>query len=254
MSLSDKKGVIFGVANYRSFAWAIAKAATNAGAEVAITYQNERLEDNARKLASELPSAKIFACDLNDDAQIEVLAGSLRKAYGHLDFLVHSVAYAPREDLQGRFVDTSRDGFRIALETSAYSFVAAAKHLEPLLKDGASLITLSYLGGERVLPNYNVMGVAKAALESSVRYLAYDLGARGIRVNALSPGPVNTLAARGVGGFTDILSHIESRAPLRRNVTQDDVASTAVFFLSDGSRNITGEILYIDAGYQVMGM
>ncbi|MEI6512215.1 MAG: enoyl-ACP reductase [bacterium] len=254
MTLEGKKGVVFGVANHRSIAWAIAKAANDAGAELAITYQSERLVDNAKKLANELKGKRSFQCDLNNDQDITSVREYLAKEFGKIDFIAHCVAYAPKEDLAGRFVDTSRNGFKLAMETSVYSFVAAAKGLEPILTDNASLITLTYLGSERVMKNYNVMGVAKAALEASMRYMAYDLGPKGIRVNALSPGPINTLAARGVSGFTKILSTVEEHAPLKRNVEQEDIGNTAVFFFSDAARNISGEVLYIDAGYKIVGV
>lgn len=252
--LESKRGVVLGVANHRSLAWAIAKAANDAGAHVAITYQNDRLADNARKLAAELRNGRAVECDLSSDEAIDGLRSHLESEFGQLDFIVHGVAYALREELDGRFLDTSREGFRVALDISAYTFVAAAQRLEPLLNEGASLLTLSYIGGERVFPNYNVMGVAKAALESCVRYMANDLGPRGIRVNALSPGPANTLAARGIAGFTDILSHVRDRAPLHRTIEHEDVANAALYFLSDLSRNVTGQVLCVDGGYNIMGM
>ncbi len=251
--LEGKKGIVFGVANERSIAWAVAKSAVEHGADVAIGVQNERMAASAQKLLEGTPM-KQFMCDLNEEGDLERVTGELQAAYGKLDFVVHSVAFALREDLSEPFINTSREGFRIALETSAYSFVAAARALEPILADDASLITMTYLGSLRVLPNYNVMGVAKAALEACTRYLAYDLGGRGIRVNAISPGPINTVSARGVKGFTGILSVIGERAPLKRPAEQAEVASTSIYLLSDLSKGVTGQILYVDAGYSVMGM
>lgn len=251
--LTGKKGVVFGVANDRSIAWAVAKAAAGEGAEVGIGVQNERMAGAAQKLIADQPM-QLFECDLNVDGDLSRVRVDLESAYGKLDFVVHSVAYAMREDLAEPFLRTSREGWRVALETSAYSFVAAANALEPILADDASLITMTYLGSVRVLPNYNVMGVAKAALEASTRYLAYDLGARGIRVNAVSPGPINTLSARGIKGFTGILSEIGGRAPLKRPAEQAEVASTSVYLLSDLSRGVTGQTIYVDSGYSVMGL
>jgi len=251
--LEGKKGIVFGVANERSIAWAVAKAAVEHGAQVAVGVQNERMAGSAQKLLDGT-AMKMFMCDLNEESDLERVADEMRAAYGHLDFVVHSVAYALREDLTEPFIKTSREGFRIALETSAYSFVAAARALEQVLADDASLITMTYLGSLRVLPNYNVMGVAKAALEASTRYLAYDLGERGIRVNAVSPGPINTVSARGVKGFSGILGVIGERSPLKRPAEQAEVASTSVYLLSDLSKGVTGQTIYVDAGYSVMGM
>jgi enoyl-[acyl-carrier protein] reductase I len=231
----------------------VAKAAVEHGAEVAVGVQNERMAGSAQKLLDGTPM-KMFMCDLNEDADLDKVTSALKATYGQLDFVVHSVAFALREDLAQPFIQTSRDGFRVALETSAYSFVAAARALEPILADDASLITMTYLGSMRVLPNYNVMGVAKAALEASTRYLAYDLGGRGIRVNAVSPGPINTVSARGVKGFTGILGVIGERSPLKRPADQAEVASTSIYLLSDLSKGVTGQIIYVDAGYSVMGM
>lgn len=251
--LEGKKGIVFGVANERSIAWAVAKSAVEHGADVAIGVQNERMAASAQKLLEGTPM-KQFMCDLNEEGDLERVTAELQAAYGKLDFVVHSVAFALREDISEPFINTSRKGFRIALETSAYSFVAAARALEPILADDASLITMTYLGSLRVLPNYNVMGVAKAALEACTRYLAYDLGGRGIRVNAVSPGPINTVSARGVKGFTGILSVIGERAPLKRPAEQAEVASTSIYLLCDLSKGVTGQTLYVDAGYSVMGM
>lgn len=252
--LSGKKGVVFGVANDRSIAWAIAKLAEEQGAQVAVGVQNERMAKAAEKLVDGHAGMRIFQADLNEDADLTRLRGELETAYGNLDFMVHSVAYALREDLAERFIRTSREGFKIALESSAYSFVAAAAALEPILNDDASLITMTYLGSQRVLPGYNVMGVAKAALEASMRYLAHDLGQRGIRVNAVSPGPINTVAARGIKGFSSILGVVGERVPLKRPAEQEQVASTSLYLLSDLSAGVTGQTLYVDSGYSAMGL
>lgn len=252
--LQSKRGIIFGVANHYSLAWHIAKACAQHGAQLAISYQNERLADNIAKLLPQLPGVLALQCDLNDDSQIEAVVRRLQEEWGRVDFMAHCVAYALREELMGRFLETSREGFRIALETSVYSFIAAARHLEPILSEGASLLTLTYLGSERVVPGYNVMAIAKAALEATVRYLAYDFGARGIRVNAISPGPIQTVAARGIRGFTRMLEYARERSPFKRDTDPQEVAETAVFLFSDLGRGITGEVLYVDAGYHIMGM
>jgi enoyl-[acyl-carrier protein] reductase I len=254
MLLQNKRGLILGVANQHSLAWKIAQACANHGAELALAYQNERLESNIKKLLPELPEAFALQCDLNHDAEIDALAKSLQERWGKIDFMAHCVAFALREELAGRYLDTSREGFKVAMEASVYTFVAAAQRLEPILSDSASLLTLTYLGGERVVPGYNVMGIAKSALENSVRYMAYDLGERHIRVNALSPGPVNTLAARGVRGFTGMMEYVRERAPLKRDTDPQEVAEAAVFLFSDMGRGITGEVIYVDAGYHIMGM
>lgn len=252
--IEGKKGVIFGVANERSIAWAIAKALKAEGAELAFTYAGEIMEKRVRPLAESVGSKIILPCDVTDDNQIESVFDTLKNEWGSLDILVHSVAFANKEELKGEFVDTSREGFRVALEVSAYSLVALAKRAYPLMEGrGGSIMTMTYYGAEKVVKNYNVMGVAKAALEASVRYLASDLGARGVRVNAVSAGPIKTLAAMGIAGFKDILDMVETKAPLRRNVTQEDVAKTALYLLSDLSNGVTGEIVYVDSGYNVMG-
>ncbi len=252
-SLEGRTVVVFGVANKRSIAWAIAQQMQLAGAQLAITYQNERLKQEADELIAALPNSQAFQCDVSRDDEIAQLFEKLKERYGKIDALVHSVAFAPAEDLKGEFVDTSRDGFRIALDISAYSLVAVSRAARPLMTDGGSIITLTYYGAEKVVPKYNVMGVAKAALEACVRYLSYDLGKHRIRVNALSAGPIKTLAARGISGFGEMLKEQAERAPLRRNVDVNEVATTAVFLASDAGSGITGETIYVDCGYNIMG-
>ena len=252
-SLQGRTVVVFGVANKRSIAWAIAQQMQEAGAQLAITYQNERLKQEADELIGGLPNAEAFQCDVSRDEEIAQLFERLKQRYGTLDVLVHSVAFAPAEDLKGEFVDTSREGFRIALDISAYSLVAVSRAARPLMNEGGSIMTLTYYGAEKVVPRYNVMGVAKAALEAIVRYLAYDLGKNKIRVNAISAGPIKTLAARGISGFGDMLGAQAERAPLQRNVDVKEVASTAVFLASDAGSGITGETIYVDCGYNIMG-
>ncbi len=252
--LEGKKGVIFGVANERSIAWAIAQALNKEGMDLAFSYAGAALESRVRPLAESLGSNLILPCDVTDDAQIDSVFDTLKKEWGGIDALVHSLAFAKKEELKGEFVNTSRDGFRVALDVSAYSLVALAKRAQALMEGrGGSIITLSYYGSEKVIRNYNVMGVAKAALEASVRYLAADLGPKNIRVNTISAGPVKTLAAMGISGFKSILDSVEAKAPLRRNINQDDVAKTALYLLSDLSSGVTGGIIYVDAGYNVIG-
>jgi enoyl-[acyl-carrier protein] reductase I len=251
--LAGKTGVIFGVANKNSIAWGIAQSAAAAGARLVLTYQNERLERNVRELGATLDRPLILPCDVTSDEQIAAVYEQIGREFDQLDFVVHSVAIARREDLEGRFLDTSRDGFRVALEISAYSLVAVTRPAVPLMKDGGSVITMTYLGSERASPNYNVMGVAKAALESSVRYLATDVGVDNVRVNAISAGPINTLAARGVKGFVQMRGQFRDRNPLRRDVDAKDVGDTALYLLSDLSRAVTGEVIYVDCGYSIMG-
>ena len=253
MTDAQKTAVIFGLANKRSIAWAIAQKLHEAGWRLAITYQNERLAAEAKDLVSELPGSKGFMCDVASDEQIAKLFDELKAEYGTLQGLVHSVAFAPADDMKGEFINTSREGFRIAHDISAYSLIAVARAAAPLMPEGGSVVTLSYFGAEKVVPKYNVMGVAKAALEATVRYLASDLGPRKIRVNAISAGPIKTLAARGVSGLTDMLRVHAERAPLRRNVDPAEVGSTAAFLLSDGGSGITGETIYVDCGYNIMG-
>jgi len=252
--LAGKTGIVYGVANKRSIAWAIAQAASAAGARLALTYQGERLEKNIRDLAATLPNPLVIPCDVTRDEDIDEVYKRIREEFGKLDFLVHSVARARDEDLSGRFVDTSRDGFHLAMDISAYSFVAAVRGAAPLMTDGGSVVTMTYIGSERAMPKYNVMGVAKAALESSVRYLASELGPERIRVNAISAGPVNTLAARGVSGFMGMYAHFREVAPIRRNIEASDIGDAALFLLSELSRGITGEVIYVDGGYRIVGV
>jgi enoyl-[acyl-carrier protein] reductase I len=253
--LAGKTGVVFGVANKRSIAWAIAQAWHKAGAKLAFTYQGERLKDNVEELAGTFGADTIILpCDVTRDEDIANVFKEVGTKFGKLDLLLHSVAYAPKDALEGRFVNTSREAFRVAHDVSAYSLVALARAAEPLMTDGGSIVAMSYYGAEKVVPHYNVMGVAKAALEASTRYLAYDLGPKKIRVNCISAGPVNTLAARGISGFMEMLKHYEAHAPLKRNVTPDELGATGAFLASDGAAAITGQVLYVDAGYQIMGM
>jgi enoyl-[acyl-carrier protein] reductase I len=253
MSESQKTAVIFGLANKRSIAWAIAKKLHEAGWRLAITYQNERLELEAKDLIADLPGAQGFMCDLASDDQIAKLFEELKAKYETLQGIVHSVAFATPADLSGEFVNTSREGFRIAHDISVYTLVAVARAAAPLMPNGGSIVTMSYFGAEKVVPKYNVMGVAKAALEASVRYLASDLGPKAIRVNAISAGPIKTLAARGISGLGDMLKGHAERAPLRRNVDPAEVGATAEFLLSEGGSGITGETIYVDCGYNIMG-
>ena len=254
--LSGQVGLIVGVANKRSIAWAIAQAAAAEGASLILTYQNERLEENVRELAATLARVTVLRCDVANDAEIDALFAEIDRAHGGLDFLVHGAAFALREDLSAPFVQTSREGFRVALDVSAYSLVALARRAAPLMerRGAGSILTLSYLGSERVFTNYNVMGVAKAALEASVRYLASDLGPKNIRVNAISAGPIKTLAAAGISGFSTILQTYRDRAPLRRTVETSEVADAAIFLLSPAGRAVTAEVLMVDGGFHAMGV
>jgi enoyl-[acyl-carrier protein] reductase I len=254
-ALAGKVGLVVGVANKRSISWAIADAVARAGASLALTHQNERLEENVRELASTLADPLVLPCDVANDAEIDALFQAIVERFGRLDFVVHGAAYADRDDLARPFVDTSREGFRKALDISAYSLVALARRAAPLMEaqGGGSLLTLSYLGSARVFPNYNVMGVAKAALEATVRYLASDLGPKNIRVNAISAGPIRTLAASGISGFSGFLQTYRDRAPLRRTVDAVEVAEAALFLIGPAGRAVTGEVLMVDGGYHVMG-
>jgi enoyl-[acyl-carrier protein] reductase I len=252
--LTGKTALVMGARNKWSIAWAIAEAYAAQGAKLALTFQGEREEKPVNELAESIGGALVMNCDVTDSAQVEAVFARIGAEFGKLDILVHAIAYAKREDLSGAFANTSRDGFAMANNVSVFSLVETAKHASALMPNGGSIQTLTYLGGERVVPNYNVMGVAKAALEASVRYLAYDLGPKNIRVNALSAGPIKTMAARGISDFDVMLHAVEKRSPLRRNVTQQEVASASVFLASDLSRSVTGETLHVDCGYHTMGL
>jgi enoyl-[acyl-carrier protein] reductase I len=253
--MEGRNAVVFGVANKRSIAWGIAQRLQQAGARLAVTYQNERLEQEAKDLITALPGAEAFQCDVSNDQEIERLFAQLKERYGSLHALVHSVAFAPAEDMKNDFLRTTREGFRIAHDVSVYSLIALARAAAPLMnsESGGSIITLTYYGAEKVVPHYNVMGVAKAALEATVRYLANDLGKQRVRVNAISAGPIKTLAARGVSGLSEMLKSHAERAPLKRNVEVDEVGKTALFLCSDEGSGITGETIYVDCGYNIMG-
>ncbi len=253
IDLAGKTAVVFGLANKRSIAWGIAQKLHEAGATLAICYQNERMKADAEELIAELPGASGFQCDVSNDQEIDTLFAAFKEKYGKIAILVHAVAYAPVEELRGEFITTSREGFRIAHDVSVYSLIAVTRAAAPLMTEGGSIMTLSYFGAEKVVPNYNVMGVAKAALEATVRYLAWNLGPANIRVNAISAGPIKTLAARGVGALGDMLKSHSDRAPLRRNVDQLEVGGAALFLASDLSSAVTGEVMYVDCGYNIMG-
>jgi enoyl-[acyl-carrier protein] reductase I len=258
MSLYEgKRGLVLGVANRRSIAWAIAKRLADGGAQLAFTYQGERIEKSVRELAESVASPHVTECDVRSDEEVKRVFAEVGEAFGgQLDLLIHSVAFAAAEDLEGRFTDTPRDRFWLALDVSAYSLVACARAAEPLMEaaGGGSILTMTYLGGERAVPHYNVMGVAKAALDASVRYLAWDLGQKDIRVNAISAGPVRTLAARSIAGFPTMEAIVEERSPLHRHIDADDVGAAASYLLSDDAKNVTGTTLYVDSGYHAMGM
>jgi len=252
-----KRGLVLGVANKRSIAWAIARRLADAGAELAFTYQGERIEKGVRELAESLSSPLVTECDVRSDEDVARVFREVGEAFdGGLDLLVHAVAFAAAEDLEGRFTDTPRDRFWMALDVSAYSLVSCARAAEPLMdaRGGGSIVTMTYLGGERAVPHYNVMGVAKATLDSSMRYLAWDLGEKNIRVNAISAGPVRTLAARSITGFSTMEAIVEERSPLHRHIDADDVGAAAAYLLSDDAKNVTGTTLYVDSGYHAMGM
>jgi len=254
--LDGKTGIVFGVANKRSIAWAIAQSLANEGMRLAFTYQGERLKENVEELTSTLSDTLLLPCDVTSDAEVEAVYAAVDKEFGKLDALLHSVAYAPREDLENDFVNTSRDGFKVAHDISAFSLVALTHGALPLFEKtgGGSVLALTYYGAQKAVEGYNVMGVAKASLEASVRYLAANLGPRNIRVNALSAGPVNTLAARGIKGFTGMLKHHAERAPLRRNVELDEIGNAGLFLLSPMSTAITGEVMFVDCGYNIVGL
>lgn len=252
-SMQGRTAVVFGVANKRSIAWGIAQKLHEAGAQLAITYQNERLEQEARGLIADLPGAEGFMCDVSSDDQVAQLFSNLKQRYGKIHTLVHSIAFAPADELKGQFLNTSREGFRVAHDVSVYSLIALSRGAAPLMTDGGSIMTLTYYGSTKVVPNYNVMGVAKAALEATVRYLANDLGPQNIRVNAISAGPIKTLAARGISGLSDMLKSHAERAPLKRNVDVAEVAGAALFLASDLGAGVTGETIFVDCGYNIMG-
>jgi enoyl-[acyl-carrier protein] reductase I len=253
LSMQGKNVVVFGVANKRSIAWAIAQRLSDAGTRLAITYQNERMKAEAHDLITSLPGAQAFQCDVSSDAEIDAFYAQLKQHFGQLDAVVHSVAYAPAEELKGDFLNTTREGFRIAHDVSVYSLIAVTRGAASLMSNGGSVVTLSYFGAEKVVPGYNVMGVAKAALEATVRYLANSLGEKKIRVNAISAGPIKTLAARGIGDFSTMMKNHAEHAPLRRNVEPREVGDTALFLASDLGSGITGEIIHVDCGYNIMG-
>ena len=253
--LSGKTGVVFGVANKRSIAWAIAKAWAAAGARLIFNYQGERLKENVEELVGEFGSeTPLYPCDVSKDEEIEAFFEKVRSDTQRLDLLLHSVAFAPKEALEGDFLGTTREAFRTAHDISAYSLVALARAATPLMTEGGSILAMTYYGAEKVVPHYNVMGVAKASLEASTRYLAYDLGPKKIRINCISAGPVQTLAARGISGFTSMLKHYQDRAPLKRSCDPAELGATGVFLASDGAAAITGQVIYVDGGYQIMGM
>jgi enoyl-[acyl-carrier protein] reductase I len=251
--MEGKNAVIFGVANKRSIAWAIAQRLSDVGAKLALTYQNERMKAEAHDLITSLPGAEAFQCDVTNDAEIDAFFAQMKQRFGQLDAVIHSVAYAPAEDMKGDFLNTSREGFRMAHDVSVYSLIAVTRAAAPLMPNGGGVVTLSYFGAEKVVPGYNVMGVAKAALEATVRYLAYSLGPKKIRVNAISAGPIKTLAARGVGDFSVMMKNHAEHAPLKRNVEPKEVGDTALFLSSDLGSGITGETIYVDCGYNIMG-
>jgi len=255
VSLAGKNAVIFGVANKRSIAWAIAQAWHQAGARLAFTYQGERLKENVEELVGTFgPDTPLIPCDVTRDEDIARVFDQVGKSFGKLNIVLHSVAFAPKDALEGEFVNTSREAFRVAHDVSAYSLIALARAAAPLMTDGGSIVAMTYYGSVKVVPHYNVMGVAKAALEASTRYLAYDLGPKKIRVNCISAGPMNTLAARGISGFTTMMKHYEEHAPMKRNVDPTELGSAGLFLASDMSTATTGQVLYVDCGYEIMGM
>lgn len=254
-TLNGKLGIVFGVANKRSIAWAIAQAWAKEGAKLAFTYQGERLKDNVEELAGAFgDDTLIMPCDVTKDEDIARVFAEVGQKFGKLHLMLHSVAFAPKAALEGEFVNTDREAFRVAHDVSAYSLIALSRAAAPLMTEGGSIVAMTYYGAEKVVPHYNVMGVAKAALECSTRYLAYDLGQKKIRVNCISAGPVNTLAARGIAGFSEMLKVYEAKSPLRRNLIPEELGATGAFLASDGAAAITGQVLYVDCGYQIMGM
>jgi enoyl-[acyl-carrier protein] reductase I len=254
IDLAGKRALVMGVSNSRSLGWAIAERLRDAGAELAFSYQGERLKGDLEKLTRDMPGTRLAQCDVTDEAELHALFTGLKEAWGGLDAVVHSIAFAPRAAMDGRYIETTREDWQTALGISAYSLVAVAREAEPLLKEGSTIITLTYYAAEKVVPKYNVMGIAKSALEASVRYLAYELGKKGVRVNAVSAGPVRTVAARSIPGFTKMHSKVGSMAPLGRNVTHEEVGNLGLYLLSPLSSGVTGETVYVDAGFHVMGM
>ena len=254
IDLAGKRGLVMRVSNGRSLGWAIAERLAEAGAELAYSYQGERLKGDLEKLTQDQAGAKLFQCDVTNEEELKATFGALREAWGSLDFVVHSIAFAPRAAMDGRYIETTRDDWRTALEISAYSLVSVAREAESLLNEGGSLITLTYYAAEKVVPKYNVMGIAKSALEASVRYLAYELGKKGVRVNAVSAGPVRTVAARSIPGFMKMYNKASGIAPLGRNVTHEEVGNLGLYLLSPLASGITGETVYVDAGFHIMGM
>jgi len=252
--MAGKRGLVMGVANDRSIAWGIAKAVAAQGGELAFTYQGEALERRVKPLAQSINADIVVPCDVTDEASIDATFATLNERWGSLDFVIHAVAFSDKEELKGKYVDTTRGNFLRTLDISCFSFTAVAARAQQLMTNGGSLVTLTYLGAERVMPHYNVMGVAKASLEASTRYLAYDLGPKKIRVNCISAGPVNTLAARGIAGFGDMLKHYDAHAPLGRSCDPKELGATGVFLASEGAASITGQVLYVDGGYEIMGM
>lgn len=254
IDLKGKRGLVMGVSNARSLGWAIAEKLGEAGAELAFSYQGERLKADLEKLTHGMPGARLFQCDVTNEEELKGTFAALKESWGSLDFVVHSIAFAPRTAMDGRYIETTRDDWRTALEISAYSLVSVAREAEPLLGEGGALVTLTYFAAEKVVPKYNVMGIAKSALEASVRYLAYELGKKGVRVNAVSAGPVRTVAARSIPGFMKMYNKVGSIAPLGRNVTHEEVGNLGLFLLSPLAGGITGETVYVDAGFHIMGM
>jgi enoyl-[acyl-carrier protein] reductase I len=254
IQLEGKRGLVMGVSNARSLGWAIAERLRAAGAELAFSYQGERLKEDLEKLTRDMPGTRLYQCDVTQEEELQGMFSDLRDTWGSLDYVVHSIAFAPRTAMDGRYIETTRDDWRTALEISAYSLVSVARAAEPQLSEGGSLVTLSYYAAEKVVPKYNVMGIAKSALEASVRYLAYELGKKGVRVNAVSAGPVRTVAARSIPGFMKMYSRVGEMAPLGRNVTHEEVGNLGLFLLSPLAGGITGETVYVDAGFHIMGM
>lgn len=254
IQLQGKRGLVMGVSNARSLGWAIAERLQAAGAELAFSYQGERLREDLEKLTRDMPGARLYPCDVTREEELQAMFADLKQSWGSLDYVVHSIAFAPRTAMDGRYIDTTRDDWRTALEISAYSLVSVARAAEPLLVKGGSIVTLTYYAAEKVVPKYNVMGIAKSALEASVRYLAYEMGKQGVRVNAVSAGPVRTVAARSIPGFMKMFNRVAEMAPLGRNVTHEEVGNLGLFLLSPLGSGITGETVYVDAGFHVMGM